>query len=97
MPSGKVFMQLHFRGFLYALSKPKLRSPRFTTNFLTTERWSHGSNRLQIDADSKLLTEFLSCLQADTARFALEVSSLGNAQATSMNSGRLLLSPERMV
>ena len=56
-----------------------------TTNFLTAERWSHGSNRLQMDADSKLLTEFLSLLQADTARLAHEVSSLGHAQAASMN------------
>ncbi|KAH9981001.1 hypothetical protein BGW80DRAFT_1501409 [Lactifluus volemus] len=54
--------------------------------FSVRPRWSHGSNRLQVDADSKLLTEFLSVLQADTARFALEVSSLGQAQATSMNS-----------
>jgi hypothetical protein len=41
-----------------------------------------------MDADSKLLTEFLSLLQADTARLALEVSSLGHAQATSMNSSQ---------
>jgi phosphatidylinositol 4-kinase A len=59
-----------------------------TINFLTARRWSRGSNRLQMDTDSKLLTEFLSFLQADTARLALEVSSLGQAQATSMNSGK---------
>jgi hypothetical protein len=59
-----------------------------TTKFLMASRWSHGSNRLQMDADSKLLTEFLSVLQADNARLAHEVSSLGHAQATSMNSSR---------
>jgi hypothetical protein len=77
-------MQLPFRGFLYALSELDLSSCS-TIDLLTTERWSHGSNRLQMDADSKLLTDFLSLLQADTARLAHEVSSLGHAQATSMN------------
>ncbi len=43
-----------------------------------------------MDADSKLLTEFLSYLQADTARLALEVSSLGQTQATSMNSSKCI-------
>jgi len=56
------------------------------TKFLTAGRWSHGSNRLQMDADSKLLTEFLSVLQTDTARLAHEVSSLGHTQAASLNS-----------
>ncbi|KAI9508312.1 hypothetical protein F5148DRAFT_1275830 [Russula earlei] len=54
--------------------------------FCVRPQWSHGSNRLQMDADSKLLSEFLSFLQTDTARLAHEVSSLGNAQAISMNS-----------
>jgi hypothetical protein len=58
------------------------------TKFLTAGRWSHGSNRLQMDADSKLLTEFLSVLQTDTARLAHEVSSLGHMQAASLNSSR---------
>jgi hypothetical protein len=48
-------------------------------------RWSRGSNRLQMDADSKLLSEFLSFIQTDTARLAHDVSSLGQVQATSMN------------
>jgi phosphatidylinositol 4-kinase len=43
-----------------------------------------------MDADSKLLKEFLSVLQADAARLAHEVSSLGHAQATSMNSSRCI-------
>lgn len=63
------------------------------TKVFIAGRWSHGSNRLQMDADSKLLKEFLSVLQADTARLAHEVSSLGHAQATSMNSsGRISFS-----
>ena len=83
--SENVFMRLPFLGSLYALSELDLLSDS-TARFLTTTRWSHGSNRLQMDADSKLLTEFLSLLQADTARLAHEVSSLGHAQATSLNS-----------
>ncbi|KAI0273304.1 atypical/PIKK/PI4K protein kinase [Gloeopeniophorella convolvens] len=54
--------------------------------FAVRPQWSHGSNRLQMDADSKLLKEFLSCLQADTARLAHEISSLGQARASMMNS-----------
>lgn len=88
MPFEKLFTQLHFLGFPYARSKPGPLFSGSTTNFLTVERWSYGSNRLQMDADSKLLTEFLSLLQADTARLAHEVSSLGHAQATSMNSSK---------
>ncbi|KAI0256980.1 atypical/PIKK/PI4K protein kinase [Lactifluus subvellereus] len=53
--------------------------------FSVRPQWSRGSNRLQMDADSKLLTEFLSILQVDAARLAHDVSSLGQAQATSMN------------
>ncbi|KAH9071165.1 hypothetical protein EDB83DRAFT_2366879 [Lactarius deliciosus] len=53
--------------------------------FSVRPQWSHGSNRLQMDADSKLLIEFLSYLQADTARLAHAVSSLGQTQATLMN------------
>lgn len=53
--------------------------------FSVRPQWTHGANRLQMDADSKLLTEFLSYLQADAARLAHEVSSLGQTQATSMN------------
>jgi phosphatidylinositol 4-kinase len=43
-----------------------------------------------MDADSKLLTEFLSYLQADAARLAHEVSSLGQTQATSMNPSKYM-------
>ena len=77
-------MQSPFLGSLFVLSKSDPQSDS-TIHFLSTKRWSHGSNRLQMDADSKLLTEFLSLLQADTARLAHEVSSLGHAQATSLN------------
>ena len=39
-------------------------------------RWSYGANRVQIDADVKLLSEFLSLLQSDAVRGYTTVSSL---------------------
>jgi hypothetical protein len=77
-----------FLGFLYGPSK--LGFCQSTITRLTVGRWTHGANRLQMDADSKLLAEFLSYLQADTARLAHEVSSLGQTQATSMNASKYI-------
>ncbi len=60
-------------------------------------RWSYGSNRVQIDADIKLLSEFLSYLQADSVRGYAIVSSLAPAYAPSQPSRRcrdILLVPE---
>ncbi|TFY82561.1 hypothetical protein EWM64_g1445, partial [Hericium alpestre] len=37
--------------------------------------WSHGANRLQMDADANLLSEFLSCIQNDSARLAHHIST----------------------
>ncbi|KAI0064541.1 hypothetical protein BV25DRAFT_1930940 [Artomyces pyxidatus] len=54
--------------------------------FSVRPQWSHGANRLQMDADTKLLSEFLSCLQSDSARLSHQISSLGPAQAASSNS-----------
>ena len=44
-------------------------------------RWSYGSNRVQIDADIKLLSEFLSYLQADSIRGYPPISSLAPTHA----------------
>jgi phosphatidylinositol 4-kinase A len=43
-------------------------------------RWSYGANRVQVDADIKILSEFLSYLQVDSIRDALTVSSLAPSQ-----------------
>ncbi|KAJ3753010.1 hypothetical protein EV360DRAFT_88184 [Lentinula raphanica] len=50
--------------------------------FAVRPQWSYGANRVQIDADIKVLSEFLSYLQADTIRDALTVSSLAPSQFT---------------
>ncbi|KAJ3814722.1 hypothetical protein F5876DRAFT_72711 [Lentinula aff. lateritia] len=48
--------------------------------FAVRPQWSYGANRVQIDADVKVLSEFLSYLQADTIRDTLTVSSLAPSQ-----------------
>ncbi|KAJ3734042.1 hypothetical protein DFJ43DRAFT_1065841 [Lentinula guzmanii] len=48
--------------------------------FAVRPQWSFGANRVQIDADVKVLSEFLSYLQADSIRDALTVSSLAPSQ-----------------
>ncbi|TFK94778.1 atypical/PIKK/PI4K protein kinase [Polyporus arcularius HHB13444] len=54
--------------------------------FAVRPQWSYGSNRVQIDADIKLLSEFLSYLQADSVRGYAIVSSLAPAYAPSQPS-----------
>ncbi|KAJ8087995.1 phosphatidylinositol-4- kinase [Marasmius tenuissimus] len=60
--------------------------------FSVRPQWSYGSNRVQLDADVRVLSEFLSCLQTDAIRSNLAISSLAPAQLTSRNAyyaGRL--------
>ncbi|OSD08514.1 atypical/PIKK/PI4K protein kinase [Trametes coccinea BRFM310] len=54
--------------------------------FAVRPQWSYGSNRVQIDADIKLLSEFLSYLQADSVRGFPAISSLAPAYAPSQPS-----------
>ncbi|KAI0046132.1 atypical/PIKK/PI4K protein kinase [Auriscalpium vulgare] len=54
--------------------------------FSVRSQWSHGANRVQMDADHRLLQEFLSVINLDTARLSHQISSLGPMQAASMNS-----------
>ncbi|TBU65484.1 atypical/PIKK/PI4K protein kinase [Dichomitus squalens] len=49
--------------------------------FAVRPQWSHGSNRVQVDADIKLLSEFLSYLQADSIRGYAPISSLAPTHA----------------
>ncbi|KZP21149.1 hypothetical protein FIBSPDRAFT_788486 [Athelia psychrophila] len=48
--------------------------------FAVRPLWSYGSNRVQVDADVKVLSEFLSYLQDDSVRSATAVSSLSQVQ-----------------
>lgn len=49
-------------------------------------RWSYGANRAQIDADMKVLSEFLSYLQTDKIRGFTDISSFTSALATPSSS-----------
>jgi phosphatidylinositol 4-kinase len=51
-------------------------------------RWSFGSSRIQVDADLKVLSEFLSSLQNDTIRGYPPISSLTNLQTASRTPGQ---------
>ncbi|KAK7467455.1 Phosphatidylinositol 4-kinase stt4 [Stygiomarasmius scandens] len=50
--------------------------------FSVRPQWSYGANRVQVDADIKILSEFLSYLQSDSIRSAVTVSSLAPVQFT---------------
>ncbi|KAL4260020.1 PI3/PI4-kinase family protein [Pleurotus pulmonarius] len=49
--------------------------------FAVRFQWTYGANRVQVDSDMKILTEFLSCLHADSVRGNTSISSLSVAQA----------------
>jgi len=46
-------------------------------------RWSFGANRVQVDADIKVLFEFLAHLQVDSVRSSTSLSSLNHHQSAS--------------
>jgi hypothetical protein len=48
-------------------------------------RWTYGANRVQVDADMKILSEFLSYLQTDSVRELQAISSLSPVQVSSRN------------
>ncbi|KAK0463795.1 uncharacterized protein EV420DRAFT_1520089 [Desarmillaria tabescens] len=51
--------------------------------FAVRPQWTYGANRVQIDADVKVLSEFLSYLQTDSVRASAVISSLSPAQTPS--------------
>jgi phosphatidylinositol 4-kinase len=55
-------------------------------------RWSYGANRVQVDADIKVVSEFLSYLQTDSVRGSVAISSLSPAQSESRSSREHTLS-----
>ncbi|KAJ7047187.1 hypothetical protein C8F04DRAFT_987659 [Mycena alexandri] len=54
--------------------------------FAVRPQWSYGANRVQVDADIKVVSEFLSYLQTDSVRGSVAISSLAPAQAASRSS-----------
>lgn len=53
--------------------------------FSVAPQWSFGSNKVQLDADVKLLVEFLDAVQHDVPKDAFNVSSLDSAAPSAMN------------
>lgn len=72
-------------GFLCAHSKVSISSSHISLT-ACLRRWTYGANRAQIDADVKVLAEFLSYLQNDIIRGSPEISSLSPAQLPSRSS-----------
>ncbi|CAK5277296.1 unnamed protein product [Mycena citricolor] len=54
--------------------------------FAVRPQWSYGANRVQVDADIKVVSEFLSCLQTDAVKGTAVISSLSPTQASSRSS-----------
>ncbi|KAJ7217187.1 hypothetical protein GGX14DRAFT_440647 [Mycena pura] len=54
--------------------------------FAVRPQWSYGANRVQVDADIKVVSEFLSYLQSDSVRESVAISSLSAAQSESRSS-----------
>ncbi|KZT09606.1 atypical/PIKK/PI4K protein kinase [Laetiporus sulphureus 93-53] len=54
--------------------------------FSTRPQWSYGSNRIQINADIKLLSEFLNHLQTDSIRGIQTISSMSPARSSALAS-----------
>ncbi|KAF9246393.1 hypothetical protein BU15DRAFT_85159 [Melanogaster broomeanus] len=54
--------------------------------FAVRPQWSFGANRVQLDADIKVLSEFLGHLQTDSVRGLASLSSLSPAQSVAKNS-----------
>ena len=53
-----------------------LKASVYEQSLISLRRWSFGTNRLQLDADMKLLSEFLTFVKTDAARLAYHVTSL---------------------
>ncbi|KAF9265698.1 hypothetical protein L218DRAFT_986377 [Marasmius fiardii PR-910] len=51
--------------------------------FSVRPQWSYGANRIQLDADVRVLSEFLSYLQTDVIRSTLAITSLAPVQLAS--------------
>ncbi|KAF9227759.1 hypothetical protein BS17DRAFT_726240 [Gyrodon lividus] len=54
--------------------------------FAVRPQWSFGANRVQVDADIKVLSEFLGHLQTDTLRCLVSLSSMSHTQSAAKNS-----------
>ncbi|EGO21128.1 hypothetical protein SERLADRAFT_452259 [Serpula lacrymans var. lacrymans S7.9] len=75
----------HLDAFCECLLRESLYQTAYSW-FAVRPQWSYGANRVQIDADIKVLSEFLSYLQSDLVRGTVTLSSLSPAQSASRTS-----------
>ena len=55
-------------------------------------RWTYGANRIQVEADKKILTDFLSLLQTDAVRASHTISSMNNPSCKERHPGKPFIS-----
>ncbi|KAG7448129.1 uncharacterized protein BT62DRAFT_930208 [Guyanagaster necrorhizus] len=72
----------HLDSFCESEMRESLYSAAYSW-FAVRPQWTYGANRVQIDADVKVLSEFLSYLQTDSVRASAVISSLSPAQTPS--------------
>ena len=72
----------HFHGSVSSHSKqtPSLLPQSYLNPF---SRWSYGANRVQIDIDTKILSDFLLLLRTDTVRGSHEMTLSAKPVTTS--------------
>lgn len=66
-------MRLLFHGFQFDHST--IIQLAISSSVLTLFRWSYGANRVQLEADIKVLNDFLTLLQTDSVRASHQISS----------------------
>lgn len=82
---GKVCIVRHIRGLLFGHSQYISQMSMFMRTLMLS-RWSFGANRVQVDADIKVMSEFLVHLQGDSIRNMSSLSSLPPHQSASKTS-----------
>jgi phosphatidylinositol 4-kinase A len=83
---GKACTVQRIPGLLYDRSKEFKLETIIICVDVHPNRWTFGANRIQVDADIKVLSEFLSYLQTDSVRGSISISSLSLSQLPSHTS-----------
>ncbi|KIJ69126.1 hypothetical protein HYDPIDRAFT_23983 [Hydnomerulius pinastri MD-312] len=75
----------HFDVFSECMMRESLYRTAYSW-FAVRPQWSFGANRVQVNADIKVLSEFLGHIQTDSIRGIATLSSLSPAQSAAKNS-----------
>lgn len=85
--SENLSIDLHFPGIVCYLSECFSCTPAHKPAHL--RRWTFGADRVQLNAELKILSEFLSHLQVDVVRGLPSISSLAPQQCVTRKSCKL--------